>query len=163
MFDLEEEFRQGIEVLLPQLCRQALRLTRNSEKANDLVQATVLHALEQEASFFPGTDLGAWLRLLMRNLFFSEWRKRGREVEDPDELLTHGIIGADNPEEALLAKDQLSFLALLPDTFATPLALAAKGLSQEEIARQLNLAEGTVKSRISRGRRLLLLLIEEEN
>ena len=67
----------------------AISLSGNGDRADDLVQETLLRAIANIDSFQPGSNLPAWLFTILRNLFHSEYRKRRREVEDPDvDLLT---------------------------------------------------------------------------
>ncbi|WP_348642127.1 sigma factor [Methylobacterium sp. WL6] len=67
---------------LPALRRFAVALTRDANRADDLVQDTVVRAWDKAEGFKPGTTLQAWLFTILRNLFYSEQRKR--EVEDVD-------------------------------------------------------------------------------
>src|ERR1700710_2209174 len=68
----------------PGLRAFAISLSGNSDRADDLVQETLLRALANIDSFQPGSNLPAWLFTILRNLFRSDYRKRRREVEDAD-------------------------------------------------------------------------------
>src|ERR1700691_1838458 len=69
---------------VPSLRAFAISLSGNVDRADDLVQETLLRALANLGSFEPGTTMSAWLFTILRNLFRSEYRKRRREVEDAD-------------------------------------------------------------------------------
>src|ERR1700742_797828 len=76
--------REGLLGAIPSLRAFAISLSGNVDRADDLVQETYLRALANIDSFQEGTNLGAWLFTILRNLFRSEYRKRRREVEDAD-------------------------------------------------------------------------------
>src|SRR5246500_113272 len=82
--DSERSVRDGILATLPSLRAFAISLSGNVDRADDLVQETLLRALANIDSFEPGTNLPAWLFTILRNLFRSEYRKRRREVEDAE-------------------------------------------------------------------------------
>ena len=69
---------------VPSLRAFAISLSGNVDRADDLVQETLLRAIANINSFHPGTNMSAWLITILRNLFRSEYRKRRREVEDAD-------------------------------------------------------------------------------
>ena len=69
---------------VPSLRAFAISLCGNVDRADDLVQETLLRAIANIDSFQPGTNMSAWLFTILRNLFRSEYRKRRREVEDAD-------------------------------------------------------------------------------
>src|ERR1700682_4533473 len=68
----------------PSLRAFAMSLCGNVDRADDLVQETLLRAIANINSFEPGTNMSAWVFTILRNLFRSEYRKRRREVEDGD-------------------------------------------------------------------------------
>jgi hypothetical protein len=78
------EFRDGLLQAVPSLRAFALSLTSNTARADDLVQDTLLKGWQHRARFQPGTNLNAWLFTILRNIFYSDHRKRVREVEDQD-------------------------------------------------------------------------------
>src|ERR1700758_3368644 len=81
---LTDTLRDDILAAVPSLRAFAISLCGNVDRADDLVQETLLRALANIDSFEPGTNLPAWLFTILRNLFRSEYRKRRREVEDSD-------------------------------------------------------------------------------
>src|SRR5215213_8367075 len=84
--DVEAAFRADLLAMTPNLRAFALSLVGDRDRADDLVQDTLLRALQKRDRFEPGTQLQAWLFTLLRNLFYSEYRKRNLEVEDADGL-----------------------------------------------------------------------------
>src|SRR6478609_4490284 len=76
--------RDAMLAAVPSLRAFAISLCGNVDRADDLVQETMLRALANIHSFQPGTNMSAWLFTILRNLFRSEYRKRRREVEDAD-------------------------------------------------------------------------------
>ena len=82
--DINSPVRDGIIAIVPKLRAFAISLSGNVDRADDLVQETLLRALANITSFEPGTNLPAWLFMILRNVFRSEYRKRRREVEDSD-------------------------------------------------------------------------------
>lgn len=140
---------------MPSLKAFAMKMTREREAADDLVQETVLRALAKREAFQPGTNLGAWLFTVMKNLWRSHYRKRRREVEDPDEALAKAMPTYESPLRLLEAKEALRAVDTLPDIWREPLRLVADGASIEEMASELREHDGTIKSRINRGREVL--------
>jgi RNA polymerase sigma-70 factor, ECF subfamily len=121
--------------------------------ADDLVQETLVKAWDKQASFEPGTNLKAWLFTILRNEFYSQMRRRGREVQDTDGIITgrvavhpaqHGSLDLDDFRKALekLPEDQREAIILI----------GASGFSYEEAAAICGCAVGTIKSRVSRAR-----------
>src|SRR6188508_3601379 len=81
---IDESVRHDILAAVPGLRAFAISLCGNVDRADDLVQETLLRALANINSFQPGTNMSAWLFTILRNHFRSEYRKRRREVEDAD-------------------------------------------------------------------------------
>ena len=81
---MDESVRKAVLAAVPSLRAFAISLCGNVDRADDLVQETLLRALANINSFQPGTNMSAWLFTILRNLFRSEYRKRRREVEDAD-------------------------------------------------------------------------------
>ena len=145
------------------LRRRALRLTANEHRAEDLAQDTLLKAWANRDSYKPETNLRAWLFTILRNTFFSELRKRRREVEDIDEVKAQALAEEPRQEHALALKELIAASAQLPDVQRHVLFLmGAYGYSQEETADACGCTVGTVKSRVSRGRTALSRLLGED-
>ena len=80
--DTQCSVRDGILATVPSLRAFAMSLSGNLDRADDLVQETLMRALANIDSFEPGTNLPAWLFTILRNQFLTQYRKRRREVED---------------------------------------------------------------------------------
>src|SRR5215510_13202172 len=82
--NLDPSVRDAVLAAVPSLRAFAISLTGNVDRADDLVQETIVRAIANIESFEPGTNMPAWLFTILRNLFRSEYRKRRREVEDAE-------------------------------------------------------------------------------
>ena len=131
----------------------ARSLAGNRDRADDLVQETVMRALANREKFQEGTNLHAWLVTILRNQFYSEGRKRRREVEDADGLHAGRLADIAAQPGHLELEDFLRAMRLLPDEQREALILiGASGFSYEEAAEICGVPVGTVKSRVSRAR-----------
>ncbi len=176
----ERQERLEAEALtyLDPLYRTALRLSRNPQDAEDLVQETYLNAFRALDRFEEGTNLRAWLFRILNNAFISQYRRRKRrpsnsldEVSDfylYDHLVQGSVAPAqENPEQEVLARigDEAVLRALeeLPVEFRQVELLAdVEGFSYREIADILGIPMGTVMSRLYRARRRLQQLLWRE-
>ena len=163
---IEPEFRNGLLAAVPSLRAFALSLTSNPARSDDLVQDTLLKGWQHRARFQPGTNLNAWLFTILRNIFYSDHRKRVREVEDQDGSYAARLATAPHQGDRLDVEDLQSALAKLPPDQREALVLVgAEGVSYEEAATIMGCKVGTVKSRVSRARGRLaeLLGYDEED
>jgi RNA polymerase sigma-70 factor (ECF subfamily) len=134
----------------------AVSLCGDREHADDLVQETLFKAWNHLDSFHEGTNLKAWLFTILRNTYFSERRKRRREVEDADG--SYAATLATHPEQHghMDMQDFRAALTRLPDDQREALILVgAAGFSYEEAAEISGCAVGTIKSRVNRARNRL--------
>ncbi|MDK4221653.1 sigma factor-like helix-turn-helix DNA-binding protein [Bradyrhizobium diazoefficiens] len=134
---LTDSLRNDILAAVPSLRAFAISLSGNADRADDLVQETLLRALANIDSFQPGSNLPAWLFTILRNLFRSDYRKRRREVEEFRTALEK------------LPQDQREALILV----------GASGFSYEDAASICGCAVGTIKSRVNRARSKLAALL----
>jgi RNA polymerase sigma-70 factor, ECF subfamily len=145
--------RSELMAAIPNLRAFAMSLCGNTTRADDLVQETLVRAWSKLATFEEGTNLKAWLFTILRNLFFSEHRKRRREVEDADGHLSSQL--AVHPEQ-LGHMDMIDFrvalLQLPTDQREALILVGAEGFSYEEAAEISGCAVGTIKSRVNRAR-----------
>jgi len=150
------DFRRALLDVLPNLRAFALSLAGQSDKADDLVQDTILKAWAHRESFTIGTNLKAWLFTILRNEFYSQMRKRGREVQDSDGAYT-ATPSTHAPQYGTLdLADFRAALEKLPDDQREALLLVgASGFSYDEAAKICGCKVGTVKSRVSRARAML--------
>src|SRR5580658_9773858 len=145
---------------VPNLRAFAMSLSGNADRADDLVQETVMRAMANINSFTPGTNMAAWLFTILRNLFRSQYRKRRREVEDPEGSYLASLKMPPEQFGRLEFKELIEALAKLPDVQREALLLvAASGFSYDEAAAICEVAVGTIKSRVSRARQLLAELL----
>jgi RNA polymerase sigma-70 factor, ECF subfamily len=146
-------FKSDLLGAIPSLRAFAVSLTHNTDKADDLVQETLVKAWDKHASFQPGTNLKAWLFTILRNEFYSQMRKRGREVQDTDGAMTARLAVHPSQHGTLDLEDFRAALAQLPEDQREAIVLiGASGFSYEEAAEICGCAVGTIKSRVSRAR-----------
>jgi RNA polymerase sigma-70 factor, ECF subfamily len=120
---------------VPSLRAFAISLSGNVDRANDLVQETLLRAWANLDSFKVNTNMSAWLFTILRNLFRSEYRKRRREVEDVDGLYAESLTSLPNQINHLEVEDFRRALQQLPAEQRESLILVgASGFSYEEAA-----------------------------
>lgn len=157
-------FKQAMLAALPSLRAFALSLSGRPDRADDLVQETVMKAWSAHASFSPGTSLRAWLFTIMRNTYFSQYRKARREVQDSDGEAAARLVSAPAQNGHLDLADFRTALEKLPDDQREALILVgASGFSCEEAAEICGCAVGTIKSRVNRARQKLMQLMEMQN
>jgi RNA polymerase sigma-70 factor (ECF subfamily) len=145
---------------VPGLRAFALSFSGNADRADDLVQETLVRAMANIDKFTPGTNMPAWLFTILRNRFRSEYRTRRREVEDPEGSYLASLKSPPEQFGRLEFKELLAALAKLPDVQREALLLvAASGFSYEDAAMICETAVGTIKSRVSRARQRLAELL----
>ena len=152
--------RDEILDAVPNLRAFAISLCGQVDRADDLVQDTLLRAFSHSDRFTPGTNLHAWLFTILRNLFHSEHRKRRREVEDPDGAYAGRLRVQPDQTIHLDFQDMRGALKALPhDQREALLLVSASGFSYDEAAAICDCAVGTVKSRVNRARGRLAALL----
>jgi len=138
---------------VPMLRAFAISLCGNVDRADDLVQETLLKALANIENFKLGTNMPAWLFTILRNHFRSEYRKRRREVEDGDGTYAETLKSYPEQFGRLEFEEFRVALAKLPIPQREALLLvSASGFSYEDTAAILGCAVGTIKSRVNRAR-----------
>lgn len=145
--------REDIVAALPMLRAFARSLAGNRHAADDLVQETVYKALANLDKFAEGTNLHAWLITILRNQFYSEGRKKRREVEDANGKLAGQLTTpAAQLGQLELADFQRALQLLPPEQREALVLIGASGFSYEQVAEIAGVRIGTVKSRVSRAR-----------
>jgi len=145
---------------IPSMRAFAISLTNDHDLADDLVQEALTKAWGSLDRFEPGSNMTAWLFTILRNGFYSNYRKRRREVEDPDEKHAARLATAPEQQPKLDFQDTRAALAKLPpDQREALLLVAAESLSYDEAAAICGVAVGTIKSRVHRGRTRLAELL----
>jgi RNA polymerase sigma-70 factor, ECF subfamily len=154
------DFRDDLTAEINHLRAFAISLCRSEAAADDLVQETLLRAWSKSDKFRPGTRLRAWLFTILRNIYYSNYRKRAREVQDSDGVYARRLKVLGDQESHLDLEDFRGALAKLPAEQCEVLVLVgASGHSYEEAAEICMVKVGTIKSRLSRGRSKLTELL----
>lgn len=155
--------RDDLPMHLPALRAFAISLTRNADSADDLVQDTIVKAWSNIDKYQNGTNLRAWLFTILRNAFYSNIRKRKREVADPEGVHAGRLaVKPDHDGRLALADFRRAFDQLSVEHREILILVGASGFSYEEAADMTGVAVGTVKSRASRARSRLCQLLEIE-
>lgn len=155
------EFRDMLIEAIPRLRAFAISLTSKSDRADDLVQETLMKAWKYSESFTEGTNFRAWLYAILRNEFYSQIRKRSREVEDLDGAYAARVAQPAEQHGHLDMADLKTALEQLPpDQREALILVGASGFSYEEAASVCNVAVGTIKSRVNRGRARLASIMQ---
>lgn len=152
----DSDFKSDLMTTIPSLRAFAISLAGKLDRADDLVQETLLKAWANRDSFTPGTNLRAWLFTILRNEFYTYFRKRKREVEDADGAIAATVGVHPEQEGHLDMADMQTALAKLPvDQREALLLVSASDMSYEEAAEICGVAVGTIKSRVNRARKKL--------
>lgn len=140
------------------LHQMAFRFTRDRDDLNDLIQDTFTKALKYRDRYADGTNLKAWLFVMMKNIFINQYNKTvGRKTftdGTPGEYYLNGY-GASNitlTDRRILANDLTQALDGLTERFRIPFEMHFEGFQYDEIAEELAIPIGTVKSRIYKAR-----------
>ena len=148
------EFSTQFDRLRRTLFSFALNLTKDEESARDLVQETAFKAFKYRDRYEPQTNLRAWLMTIMRNSFINEYRKRKRrqtlnDNTSNDYLLDSGHQTVMNQgESSVMLEEILKVVNTLEDWVRIPFLMHFQGFKYEEIADELEVPLGTIKSRI---------------
>jgi RNA polymerase sigma-70 factor (ECF subfamily) len=164
----EFNFQAAVGENIDALYRGALRMTRNREEAEDLVQETFLRAYRFRDQFQPGTNFKAWLFKIQTNLFRSRYRRQwnnSQSLDDTEEFYLYQHLGPDNPPGDDPAAEVLNRIGVeevrkaieeLPPAYRAAVLLTdVEGFSYKETADILEVPVGTVMSRLHRGRQRL--------
>ena len=154
--DVSPALREALVAQIGNLRAFGVSLCGDRERADDLVQETLFKAWNHLDSFQEGTNLKAWLFTILRNTYFSERRRRKREVEDVDGSYAAKLSSSPEQHGHMDMQDFQEALSGLPDDQREALVLiGAAGFSYEEAAEISGCAVGTIKSRVNRARRRL--------
>jgi RNA polymerase sigma-70 factor (ECF subfamily) len=148
--------RDDVVALLPDLRAFARFMCREREAADDLVQNTILQALDKQVQFQPGTNLKGWLFTIMRNRFYSYLRAQRRRPSSIEETDAAPLVAVDNAEANIALKElSMAIWKLSPQSREALILIGAGGFSYEEAAKLCDCSIGTLKARVSRARKLL--------
>lgn len=155
-------FRQDLAGLIPHLRAFARSLCNNASEADDLAQEALVKAWQARDRFEPGTNLKAWVFMILRNHFYSERRKAWRKNETSDDgLESMATMPAGQDAILELADLKHAMSALPPEQREALILVGAGGFAYEEVAEICECAVGTIKSRVNRARAALAKLMEE--
>lgn len=156
------EFSNNLVSMKENMERFALRLTYNKEEAKDLLQETYLRAFSNRDSFVEFTNLKAWAFTIMKNIFINNYRKSVREIAAFDCMEKLSFSGSCKESQLAQPDSELAYKQIndgineLSDEFKIPFRMHVEGYKYKEIAENLNLKIGTVKSRIFLTRKKLM-------
>lgn len=157
---LSADQRLQLLAAIPRLRAFAISLVGNLDDADDLVQDAVARGLTHLDRFEPGTNLQAWLFTILRNLFYSNFRRRRREVEDVDGMYAGKVSVAPEQGGHLDVADlQMALARLSPEQREAIILVGAEGLTYEQAAKICGVVVGTIKSRVNRARNRLAELM----
>jgi RNA polymerase sigma-70 factor (ECF subfamily) len=155
------EFSYTVDKLTVSLKPFALRLTRDMEDANDLLQETLLKAFSNREKYTDGTNLKAWMYTIMKNTFITNYQRMVRKntfIDSTDNM--HYINSTSNTIEnsaygKFAMKDITRAIENLDDAYKIPFTMHFRGFKYHEIAEKLDIPIGTVKNRIHIARKEL--------
>lgn len=161
-----EQFNFKLIGVQQKMFNYALSLTTNETDAQDLLQETNFKALSSQEKFMMDTNFSAWIYTIMRNSFINNYRRKHKLRQAPmlvDEInyLAHKYFTEDTPEVVRNTNEIYSCMGKLDHDYQVPLHLHMEGYKYKEIADQLNMPIGTVKSRIFFGRKKLAKMIAQ--
>lgn len=165
----DETFKKRLVGLQGNLLNFAYQLTSNREQAQDLLQDTTLKALDNEEKYVDNVNFKGWVFTIMRNIFINNYRQNVRKatVVDQTEDLYHLNISQDSglssPEGSYAVKEISVAMNAFPEEYRVPFSMFVAGYKYNEIADQLGLALGTVKSRIFFTRKRLREILHDYN
>lgn len=143
----------------------AMKLCANAQDADDLLQETVLRALEKRTLFQEGTDLYKWTSKIMFNLFVSQYRRKVKfETQyDCEDLINNRATDSSQQGYMELRQVDEAMNSLSSNHRHILISVCVKGMKYEEVANDLDLPVGTVRSRLSRARESLKQAMENRN
>jgi RNA polymerase sigma-70 factor (ECF subfamily) len=154
-----------LESEIPRLRRYARALTRDLASADDLVQSCLVRAIAKQHLWQEGTDLRAWLFTILHNQYVNEVRRSVREgMAVPVEDMASALPIKENALASLQLRDLRRAMDRLPEEQRQAILLVGlEGMSYEQVALILNIPLGTVRSRLSRGREALRVLMDRNS
>ncbi len=160
-------FQTRLLDLQSNLLNFAYTLTANRDDAYDLLQDTTLKALDNEDKYVDNTNFKGWVFTIMRNIFINNYRKvvRSATVIDQTEDLYHLNLpqdsGFETPDGSIAANEITAAIDSFADEYRIPFSMHVAGYKYNEIAEQMNLPLGTIKSRIFFARQRLQEMLKD--
>jgi RNA polymerase sigma-70 factor (ECF subfamily) len=151
-----EDFRDKLIELIPFLRAFARTLCGHRDEADDLCQEALAKAWQSRGTFEPGTNLKAWLFMILRNQFYSEKRRAWRQKPWDEATAEQSLVTSGTQHASIALSDVSRAMRMLPNEQREALILVgAGGFAYEEAAKICGCALGTIKSRVARARRTL--------
>ncbi len=160
--DDEEAFKAALAPLISYMRAFARSIAHDPTEADDIAQEALAKGWQARGSFRLGTNMKAWLFMIVRNEFYSRKRRSWRSQPLNEEVAERTLVAVDDPSARLDVHDVRRAMLMLPPEQREALTLvAAAGLSYQEAAEVADVAIGTVKSRVSRARARLQELMQQ--
>jgi RNA polymerase sigma-70 factor (ECF subfamily) len=162
------EFNDALIGIENNLQSFAMSFTRNRDDARDLTQETMLKAITYRNYYTPQTNFKAWVFTIMRNIFINQYRRRVKSGtifdNSKDSFLTVNTVSfEESPLEKISVKDINQKIDMLGDEYKRPFEMHFQGFKYKEIADELRIPIGTVKSRIFIARKKLMDALPDYN
>ena len=147
-------FQNRLMGLQANLLNFAYMLTSNRDDAYDLLQDTTLKALDNREKYVDNTNFKGWVFTIMRNIFINNYRRIARsatvidQTEDCYHLNLSQDSGLESPDGSYTAAEITSAINEFPEKYRVPFSMHVAGYNYNEIAEEMNLPLGTIKSRI---------------
>ncbi|MFI4974539.1 MAG: sigma-70 family RNA polymerase sigma factor [Caulobacterales bacterium] len=152
--------RVELTALIPQMRAFARSLCGDPADADDLAQVALLSAWRHREDYNPGTNMKAWVFMILRNQFYSDRRRTWRLTPLDQRWAEGSLTAVSNPDAALELDEVRRAMLQLPDEQREALTLiAVAGLTYDEVGAISHCAAGTIKSRVNRARQRLLALL----
>lgn len=162
-----KEFESKLMSLQGNLLNFAYMLTSDRDNAYDLLQDTTLKALDNESKYVDNTNFKGWVFTIMRNIFINNYRKVVRSatvVDKTEDLFLLNLpqeSGFETPDGSVAAKEITAAINAFTDEYRIPFSMHVAGYKYNEIAEEMNLPIGTVKSRIFLARQRLQKTLQD--
>ena len=161
------QFQERLLDLQSNLLNFAYMLTSDREEAHDLLQDTTLKALDNEDKYIDNVNFKGWVVTIMRNIFINTYRRvvRSQTIVDQTEDLYHLNLpqesGFDTPDGSYTVKEIMKAINSFSDEYRIPFSMHIEGFKYHEIAEEMDLPLGTVKSRIFFARQRLQIILRD--
>lgn len=165
----QNDFQLQLLATEPKMLAFALKLTQNIDDAKDLVQETVYRSFKNRKRFEAGSNFRAWTMTIMKNIFINDYRKRTRrrakmvhDYSDNQYFMNSGERTIENQGVSQINVEEITeIIKRLPEDLKIPFVMHYRGYRYEEIAQQVDIPLGTIKSRIHFARKQLKTWIKE--
>lgn len=149
---------------MDRLKKFAMRLTQNEANADDLLQNTVLRAMEKKHLFKEGSNVFSWTSKIMYNLFVSDYRRKVKfeSQYDPEPAINSVTANIDHEDHMMLQEIGVAMDKLSPEHREILVMVTVQGMKYDETANKLGVPVGTVRSRLSRARNALMDLMDND-